>query len=125
MTIKTWSTPNFRQQEFWCPCCSVEKMDLGFIRRLQAARDVAGIPFVITEGGGYRCLNYNRSIGSKDDSAHPKGEAGDIAITLLTIYVIVAALIEVKFKRIGISQGRKFLHVDDDQTKPMECIWIY
>lgn len=43
---------------------------------LEAVRvRLGGAPITITSG--YRCLELNRAIGSKDDSQHPLGEAVD------------------------------------------------
>lgn len=45
---------------------------------LQPVRDHFGKP--VTVNSGFRCLQLNRAIGSKDTSQHRKGEAADIEI---------------------------------------------
>jgi hypothetical protein len=42
---------------------------------LEGIRIMLGSPIIITSG--YRCLELNRAIGSKDTSQHVKGEAAD------------------------------------------------
>ncbi len=59
---------------------------------LEAVRvRLGGTPIIITSG--FRCLDLNRAIGSKDNSQHVKGEAADfIAPRFGTPQEIVAAL---------------------------------
>lgn len=45
---------------------------------LQPLRDHFRMPF--TPSSGYRCLELNRAIGSKDTSQHIKGEAADFEV---------------------------------------------
>ena len=45
---------------------------------LQPIRDHYGVP--ITPNSGYRCLQLNRAIGSKDTSQHTKGQAVDVEV---------------------------------------------
>ncbi len=45
---------------------------------LQPVRDYFSIPFSISSG--YRCLDLNRVLKSKDTSQHTKGEAVDIEV---------------------------------------------
>ncbi len=45
---------------------------------LQPVRDHFGIAFI--PSSGYRCLELNRAIGSKDNSQHIKGEAVDFEL---------------------------------------------
>jgi hypothetical protein len=42
---------------------------------LEGIRILLGVPIIITSG--YRCLELNRAIGSKDTSQHITGEAAD------------------------------------------------
>ena len=43
--------------------------------KLETVRSILGYPLVISSG--YRCLELNRAVGSKDTSAHVKGLAAD------------------------------------------------
>lgn len=97
-------------------------MDQDFLEMLDDARNVAGIPFVITSG--YRTESWNHHVGGKQDSAHLKGCAADIACgTSRDRFLIVTALLEVGFDRIGI--GEDFIHVDSDWEKNAALIWNY
>lgn len=45
---------------------------------LQPIRDMVECPLSVSSG--YRCMALNRLLGSNDDSAHPRGEAADVAL---------------------------------------------
>jgi zinc D-Ala-D-Ala carboxypeptidase len=45
---------------------------------LEPLRDKIGAP--IHEDSGYRCIEVNRAVGSKDDSQHVLAEAADIKV---------------------------------------------
>ena len=47
-------------------------------RILQPVRDHYGVPF--SPSSGYRCLELNRAIGSKDSSQHVLGQAADFEV---------------------------------------------
>lgn len=97
-------------------------MDQDFLEMLDEARTVAGIPFVITSG--YRTEDWNRRVGGKRDSAHLKGCAADISCTTARDrFIIVTALLEAGFDRIGIADT--FIHVDTDWEKNEYLIFTY
>lgn len=100
-------------------------MNREFMIRLNLARKIAGIPFVITSG--YRTKAYNNSLkGSAINSSHLKGRAADIMATnSKERFKIVNALQEAGFNRMGINFDRGFIHVDDDPSKPKDVIWGY
>ena len=102
-------------------------MDADFMRLLDRARTEAGIPFKINSG--YRTESHNAKVGGKPKtntskgSSHMYGLAADIGCTdSITRSTIIAALIKVGFKRIGIA--KTFLHTDLDNDKP-NAIWLY
>ena len=112
----------FVEQEFVCPCCNQQAMSRILIARLDQARGLAGIAFKITSG--WRCYEHNSSVGGKETSSHLFGLAVDIlATTSRSRFLIVKALLDVGFTRIGI--GKDFIHVDMDTTKDAEVIWLY
>lgn len=112
----------FKPEEFKCPCCGECKIHKDLVVSLDMAREMAGIPFVITSG--FRCEKHNREVGGKPDSAHLKGWAVDIKATdSRTRYKIITALINCGFNRIGIAKN--FIHADKDPDKPKEVIWVY
>lgn len=123
MTSHQWlSLRYFNRPEFVCPCCNDEDMDENFMRRLDAARLVAGVPFSITSG--WRCKDHNLTVGGVAESAHTRGSASDIAVPDSSRrFAVVSALLSVGFKRIGIYNGTGHLHVDLDSSKPQGVIW--
>lgn len=73
---------NFSRWEFACPCgCGFNTADVKLVEILQWLADELLLAVNISEsGGGCRCLEYNRSIGSSDNSQHPKARAADIVL---------------------------------------------
>ena len=107
---------HFSRREFVCKgrvCCGgAGPVDGRLVTALEAFRAKVGVPVHITSG--FRCHTYNRSIGSRDTSQHPKGYAADIArIEGMSIekMVEIAETIE-DFRRGGIGRYDTFLHVD-------------
>lgn len=97
-------------------------MDKDFLLALDAARELAGVPFIITSG--YRTANHNAKVGGVEGSSHTKGLAADIACTTdKNRSLIIHALLEVGFTRIGIA--KTFIHADLDSTKNAHRIWLY
>ena len=64
---------NFSASEFKCPCCDKQQMDWSFTEKLDYARNIAGIPFIITSG--YRCPAHNQAVGGVSSSSHIHGHA--------------------------------------------------
>ena len=115
---------NFNINEFDSPDVkgSGEKMNKCFLEMLDNARDIAGIPFSINSG--YRTLEQNSKVGGVNSSSHTKGLAVDIACKdSRGRFLIVSALKEAGFTRIGISDS--FIHVDSDSDKAQDVIWTY
>ena len=97
-------------------------MDKTFLSMLDEARNIAKVPFPINSG--YRTKQRNKKVGGVRNSSHLKGLACDIrCVNSNHRYLIVNALLDVGFTRIGIS--RTFLHVDIDMYKPPNVIWTY
>jgi len=89
---------------------------------LDTARDIAGITFNINSG--FRCPRHNKEVGGSPTSSHLKGLAADIkADTSRKRYLVVKALIQTGFNRIGI--GKNFIHVDLDLDKTDNLMWTY
>lgn len=105
---------------------SGKQMNTKFLNKLAIARDIAGIPFVVTSG--YRTLKKNTDLIKAGypavlDSAHLKGVAADIEANAKTRFTLVAALMKAGFVRIGVA--KTFIHVDNDTTKPQQRLWTY
>lgn len=99
----------------------VKGLDPILIGMLDAARDIAGIPFIISSG--LRTPEKNTEVGGVENSAHLKGLAADIRCKdSAERFKIVDAAIDAGFKRIGIGKGH--IHLDIDTTKPCGVLFI-
>ena len=117
---------HFVPKEFKCKCgkCGLgyENMDTALLLKIDRARELAGVPFRINSA--VRCEDHNAKVGGKPDSAHIGGFAIDVsAIDSHTRFKIMKALFDVGFKRIGINP--RFIHVDVDDDKPQEVLFLY
>lgn len=108
-------TKNFYRDEFACNgflCCgNSAPINWLFVEKLQIYRDQLGLGLIVNSG--FRCLTYNRSIGSKDTSQHPIGVAADIKIPkgLDIIDMLIAAEQLDIFG--GVGGYETFIHLDD------------
>lgn len=99
-------------------------MQKRFMLRLNLARSIANIPFVINSG--YRTPEHNKREGGTPDSSHIKGYAADIKVTdSRSRAIILDALFKAGFDRIGINFEKGFIHVDSDPNKPPNVVWGY
>jgi uncharacterized protein YcbK (DUF882 family) len=97
-------------------------MDQQLMRQLDAAREAAGIPFVLNSA--YRSVAYEKTKGRTGTSSHCKGLAVDIRCNSdANRWKVVAALMDNGFTRIGI--GRTYVHADLDRAKTQRVIWHY
>ena len=115
---------HFEEHDFDSPDLegSGSLMDCEFLEKLDQAREIADIPFVINSG--FRTVRHNKKVGGKSESSHLKGLAVDISCTdSRSRYYIITALLEAGFTRIGV--GKSFIHVDDDKEKSPDVIWAY
>lgn len=97
-------------------------MNQEFLLKLDEARELAGIPFIINSA--YRTPEHNAKIGGSPNSSHLKGLAVDISVTNSTQrFIVLKALLDVGFTRIGIADT--FIHVDLDKDKSQQVIWTY
>ena len=114
----------FNDDEFACPCCGADDMSAAFVEKLNDARRIAGVPFVINSG--FRCEFHNASddVQGSKTSSHLYGVAADIRVTSSAHrFKILRALLAVGFTRIGVA--KTFIHVDSDNDKPQEVVWTY
>tara|TARA_R110000803_G_scaffold62442_2_gene122805 strand:+ start:1125 stop:1493 length:369 start_codon:yes stop_codon:yes gene_type:complete len=116
----------FNLSEFDCPSDSGsgDNMCLSFIRKLDDAREIAGIPFKINSG--YRTPKQNTKVGGVKNSSHTNipCNAADINVgSSSERYKIIEAAVKVGFNRIGI--GKNFIHLDTDKNKSQELVWHY
>lgn len=114
----------FHPQEFMNakPSCSIDDMSEDFLLRLDDARALCSVPFVITSA--YRSDEYEKEHNRHLDNigAHSKGLAVDIRCSSACDRLkIVICLVAVGFRRIGLYNG--FIHVDMDTSKA-SSLWL-
>lgn len=94
------------------------------VAKLDTARHVAGVPFIITSGR--RTVDENEKATGVDRSAHIKGLAVDLRLedgpASLNRFLIVNALLQAGFKRIGVYNAH--VHCDIDDSLPTPRMWI-
>lgn len=114
----------FSDDEFKCKCGCGADLTGSAKKSFNNARELAETPFVITSGA--RCLDHNRSIGSKDNSAHVEFVAADIVFENSNQkFKIIRGLILAGFNRIGINENRKFIHADLSKKLPQNVMFKY
>lgn len=119
VTAKYFTESEFRK---CTPSCSLQDMDWRLMSKLDYARELAGIPFVLNSC--YRSPAWEASHGRNGSSSHCKGLAVDIRCrTYSNRWKVVNALIKAGFTRIGI--GKTYVHADIDATKTQNVIWDY
>lgn len=114
----------FNESEFKAcsPSCSLQDMKQHTMDKLDAARELAGIPFVLNSA--YRSPAWEKKRGRTGTGAHPHGCGVDIRCnTSANRLKIVRACLSVGFTRIGI--GKTYIHVDDDPDKTPNVMWHY
>lgn len=123
MASKPYQPKYFSEHEFQKVHCSMADIDPSSLKRLDACRQLAGVPFVITSA--FRTKSHEIEHGRSGNSAHTRGRAFDIACSdNRTRALIVAAAVKVGFTRIGIANS--FIHLDDDvYCLPSPRIWLY
>lgn len=90
------------------------------VERLDNARSIAGIPFIITSGK--RNPSDNLAAGGVQDSSHLKGLAVDLVCASgVHRFSMVSALLAAGFFRIGIYDAH--IHADIDPSLPQNVIW--
>lgn len=91
------------------------------VDKLNSARHVAGVPFIITSGK--RTPESNAGAGGVESSSHISGLAVDLRVSDgSTRFAIVKGLLAAGFNRIGLYDLH--CHVDCDTSKPQNVIWV-
>lgn len=104
------------------PACSLADLNPAFADKLVLAQHYAGFQFTITSA--FRSQEYELKHGRKGTSSHCRALAVDIsAVDSHTRYKVVMACHMAGICRSGI--GEKFVHVDDDETKPHPIMFTY
>ncbi len=118
----------FTKNEFDCRCgCGFNTWDTEdgkwFVRGLDRARGIAGIPFVINSG--CRCTAHNAAVGGSATSSHLRIAVDIRATSSADRFTIVAALISAGFDRVFLYHDRDIIHVDDDPDKQHPAMRAY
>jgi uncharacterized protein YcbK (DUF882 family) len=109
----------FTENEMKCHCCGQVHMNTDFMIRLNKARGLAGVPWIIDSG--YRCLKHNAAIGSTSDN-HVVGKAADIrCMESYMRFTMVSCLEAVGMTGIGIAED--FIHADTNRK--IGLMWVY
>ena len=114
----------FSEEEFksCSPSCSLQDMKQTTMSKLDTAREIAGIPFVLNSA--FRSSAHDRSRGRSGTGAHTLGRAVDIRCnTDRNRFLILEALLKAGFHRIGVS--KTFIHADDSQGHSQDIVWLY
>lgn len=112
---------HFRPEEFerCTPSCSIEKMDAEFLVALDTARDVAGVPFVLTSA--YRTRSHDLAKGRSGSGYHTRGRAVDVACADSRLrWQIVCGCLAVGLS-VGLSKDG-FVHIDN---RPNPIVFLY
>lgn len=109
-----WLSEHFRHHEFACSCCGVNAVHMRLIDGLERLRSKCGnAPITVTSG--FRCWEWNKTVGGVDKSRHCTGEAADIVVAGLHPLEVAerAGQIEVfSHGGIGTYPDRGFVHLD-------------
>lgn len=110
----------FRLEEFDCQHTGNNRMDMDFLRRLDALRHEVGFPFKITSG--YRDPSHPIEDKKKKAGTHAHGIAADIAVADgASRHRLVSAALRHGFTGVGVA--RTFVHLDTRETTPV--LWLY
>ena len=119
----TYLSRSFRHREFICKCrrstCSAPPMNMQFINKLQALRDLWGKALVVNSGS--RCALWNIACGGTPYSQHLLGLAADLHLDNPADGPKLASLAE-KVQLGGIGISLNFIHLDDG---PAGRRWTY
>lgn len=107
-----------------CRCGCGMNITRQLLIKLNEAREVAAVPFVITSGA--RCANHNRNVGGTPNSSHLRGLAVDIACpSSQARFAILKGLYAAGFRRIGYNQAKNFFHCDIGESLPQDVFFEY
>ena len=106
---------HFKSEEFRCRCGECEWSEEfvpppRLIGVLEDVREYFGVPIRVTSCK--RCLQHNRSIGSKDTSQHVKGTAVDIQVNGVSPTLVYEYLDSVYRHKVSIGLYKTFVHID-------------
>jgi uncharacterized protein YcbK (DUF882 family) len=99
----------------------IKGLSAAFVEKLDQARDIAGVPFIITSGK--RTPDQNASAQGVENSAHLRGLAVDLQCTdSVSRFKILQGAFQAGFRRIGVYTAH--IHIDLDDTLPKPVVWV-
>lgn len=118
----------FTQEELACKCCGVNKMDEGFMAKLETLRIMYDKPIIPTSA--YRCPKHNSEVSTTGrDGPHVTGMAIDIPCSGKEAHAILGLSMYLGFKGIGIKQHgpheSRFIHLDMVESNLRPWVWSY
>lgn len=110
--------PDF-EFEMCTPACRKSQMSERFLLRLNSARHMAGVPFLLNSA--FREVDYEKAHGRSGKGFHTKGRAVDIrCLDSECRWRIINAATACGLNGIGIA--KTFIHLDD---RDVPKIWLY
>ena len=115
----------FKKSEIECHCgCGQCIMDGRLIEKADLLRELCGFPIIVSSWN--RCKKHNKDIGGSENSSHLRGEAIDVCCEdSKKRFILIDKALQVGFRRIGLYKDRFILHLDVDENKDQDVIWIY
>jgi zinc D-Ala-D-Ala carboxypeptidase len=112
-------TVNFKH---WKSVKAKDVMKPEFLRMIDKAREISGIPYIITSG--YRPNEYDKQYHKIEFSDHSQGCGADIKCNdSVSRFKIIKGLIEAGFTRIGFDL--KHVHVGgNNEYKPQQVFFL-
>lgn len=113
-----YATKNFKWSELQCRCCGFVNVEQEALEKLQAFREIIGVPFAPLSAS--RCPRHNAKVGGAPKSQHIAREdepskAFDVPLVTDKDTIIKAAM-KVGFNGIGISY-KTFVHMDNRKRR--------
>ncbi len=116
-----WSSKYFVLAELECACGCDILPDIGFLERLESAREMYNKPMVITSG--MRCAEYQFYLNPSVRLSGHIGHGVDVRCsTSWDRWELFQALLRAGFNRIGFYDGH--VHFDCHPQLPKNKIWL-
>ena len=130
MSVDWDNSKYFKASEFTCSHTGTEKMDQGFINKLNNLREIYGKPMTVSSGYRDSTHPVEAIKNAPTSGAHVSGKAADILIERKNAYELLSLAFDVGFTGIGVNQkgGARFLHLDTIEgspARPRPTIWSY
>ena len=117
----TVETKNFKAAELKCSCCGADGVKQWALDKIQAVRDDANRPLVLTSA--YRCANHPDEAKKPKPGQHKKGVGFDIKVNNGVERMQLVEL-GIKHGAKGIGVARGFVHLDW-RNSSVPVMWVY